>query len=139
MRRDRLNLSGSQLSACAIVALLILAPQVSRADESGISFWLPGQVSSLPAVPAVPGWSMAAVYYHTSVAASGAVAAAREIQIGRFAPTPGASLDTLGARRSTVGIGWHTASACDRRRTTRLGGSAWMLARNGRSLGPTAL
>jgi hypothetical protein len=87
MRRDRLNLGGSQLSACAIVALLILAPQVSRADESGISFWLPGQVSSLPAVPAVPGWSMAAVYYHTSVAASGAVAAAREIQIGRFAPT----------------------------------------------------
>jgi hypothetical protein len=93
MRRDRLNLSGSQLSACAIVALLILAPQVSRADESGISFWLPGQVSSLPAVPAVPGWSMAAVYYHTSVAASGAVAAAREIQIGRFAPTVNVSFN----------------------------------------------
>jgi hypothetical protein len=93
MRRDRLNLGGSQLSACAIVALLILAPQVSRADESGISFWLPGQVSSLPAVPAVPGWSMAAVYYHTSVAASGAVAAAREIQIGRFAPTVNVSFN----------------------------------------------
>jgi hypothetical protein len=93
MRRDRLNLSGSQLSACAIVALLTLAPQVSRADESGISFWLPGQVSSLPAVPAVPGWSMAAVYYHTSVAASGAVAAAREIQIGRFAPTVNVSFN----------------------------------------------
>jgi hypothetical protein len=93
MRRDCLNLGGSQISACATVALLILAPQVSRADESGISFWLPGQVSSLPAVPAVPGWSMAAVYYHTSVAASGAVAAAREIQIGRFAPTVNVSFN----------------------------------------------
>jgi hypothetical protein len=71
----------------------MLSPEISRADESGISFWLPGQVSSLPAVPAVPGWSMAAVYYHTSVAASGAVAAAREIQIGRFAPTVNVSFN----------------------------------------------
>jgi hypothetical protein len=93
MQPYRLNLRGSWLGAAAIGALLILAPQVSRADESGISFWLPGQVSSLPAVPATPGWSMAAVYYHTSVAASGAVAAAREIQIGRFAPTVNVSLN----------------------------------------------
>jgi hypothetical protein len=93
MRRDHLNLRGSRLGASAIGALLILAPQASRADESGISFWLPGQVSSLPAVPAVPGWSMAAVYYHTNVAASGAVAAAREIQIGRFAPTVNVSFN----------------------------------------------
>jgi hypothetical protein len=35
----------------------------------------------------VPGWSMAEVYYHTTVSAFGAVAAAREIQIGRFSPT----------------------------------------------------
>lgn len=77
----------------AIGALLVLCPAASRADESGISFWLPGQISSLPATPVAPGWSMAAVYYHTSVAASGAVAAAREIQIGRFAPNVSVSLN----------------------------------------------
>jgi hypothetical protein len=93
MQCDRLNLKGSRLGACAIGALLILAPQASRADESGVSFWLPGQVSSLPAVPAVRGWSMAAVYYYANVAASGSVAAAREIQIARFAPTINVSLN----------------------------------------------
>ena len=92
MRRDR-SIRDFQLSAGAICAMLILTTQQSRADESGISFWLPGQVSGLPATPVAPGWSMAAVYYHTSVAASGAVAAAREIQIGRFAPNVNVSLN----------------------------------------------
>ena len=65
--------------------LFLLSSEISRADESGISFWLPGQVNNLAAVPQqAPGWSWAEVYYHTTVSASGAVAAAREIQIGRF-------------------------------------------------------
>jgi len=54
------------------------------ADESGVSFWLPGQFGSLAAAPQVPGWSAAAIYYHTTVGASGNVAAAKQIQIGRF-------------------------------------------------------
>jgi hypothetical protein len=58
----------------AIVALASL-PQISHADESGVSFWVPGQFGSLAAVPATPGWSLGAIYYHTSVAASGGVAA----------------------------------------------------------------
>jgi hypothetical protein len=58
--------------------------EAAYADESGISYWLPGRFSSLAATPQVPGWSMAVVYYHTSVEASGAVAAAKQIQIGRF-------------------------------------------------------
>jgi hypothetical protein len=93
MRRDR-SIRDFQLGAGAICAMLILTTQQSRADESGISLWLPGQVSSLPAVPqGAPGWSMGTVYYHTSVAASGSVAAAREIQVGRFAPTVNVSLN----------------------------------------------
>jgi hypothetical protein len=36
---------------------------------------------------------MGTVYYHTSVAASGSVAAAREIQVGRLAPTVNVSLN----------------------------------------------
>ena len=72
-----------------ILALLMFGslPEAAYADESGVSFWLPGQFGSLAATPQVPGWSMAAVYYHTSVKASGATAAAREIQIGRFPAT----------------------------------------------------
>lgn len=91
MQRGRRNVKDLRfwwLGAGAIGALLIVFPETARADESGVSFWLPGQVSSLPAIPqGAPGWSMGTVYYHTSVAADGSVAAAREIQIGRFAPT----------------------------------------------------
>jgi hypothetical protein len=70
------------IGATAIATIAL--PQVSHADESGVSYWLPGRMSSLAAVPQTPGWSMAVVYYHTTVEASGAAAAAREIQIGRF-------------------------------------------------------
>jgi hypothetical protein len=63
------------------------------ADESGVSYWLPGRFSSLAAVPQVPGWSMAAVYYHTTVEASGNVAAARQIQVGRIPANINVSLN----------------------------------------------
>lgn len=66
------------------IAFTGLLSDAASADEDGVSYWLPGRFSSLAAVPAVPGWSMAEVYYHTSVSAFGNVAAAREIRIGRF-------------------------------------------------------
>ena len=75
-----------RIGCAATIATLALYPEISRADESGISFWLPGNYASLAAVPQAPGWSLGTVYYHTSVSASGNVAAAREIQIGRFSP-----------------------------------------------------
>ena len=64
-----------------------------HADEVGVSYWVPGRFGSLAAVPAVAGWSMAEVYYHTTVAASGAVAAAREIQVGRIPASVNVSLN----------------------------------------------
>jgi hypothetical protein len=69
------------------VAAIVLAPammvfsQRASADESGISFWVPGFFGSLAATPQQPGWSLANVYYHTSVQAGGNVALAREFQI----------------------------------------------------------
>ena len=81
------RLRSLSLGIAAIAAGLALSPDISRADESGISFWLPGQYASLVAAPATPGWAVAAVYYHTSVDASGAAAASREFQVGRFSPT----------------------------------------------------
>src|SRR6266478_9127577 len=79
---------------CAVAAAaLLLCPAISHADESGISFWLPGLEGSLAAVPTTPGWSIAAIYYHTSVNASGAAAAAREFQVGRFSPNVNINLN----------------------------------------------
>lgn len=51
----------------------------ARADQGGVSFWLPGAFGSLAATPLVPGWSMAAIYLHSSVSAGGNVAASRAI------------------------------------------------------------
>jgi hypothetical protein len=69
------------------VAVIVLASaitffsQCALADESGVSFWVPGFFGSLAAAPQQPGWSLATVYYHTSVSAGGDVALAREFQI----------------------------------------------------------
>lgn len=75
------------------VTMIGSASVPAYADESGVSYWLPGRFSSLAATPQVPGWSMAEVYYHTSVSAFGAAAAAREIQIGRFPAAVNANLN----------------------------------------------
>lgn len=66
----------------AVAALLAVPVSNARADEGGVSFWIPGFFGSLAAVPAqAPGWSVTSVYYHTSVSAGGDVARAREFEI----------------------------------------------------------
>jgi hypothetical protein len=57
-------------SVLAVAALLICSAP-SLADESGISFWLPGLNGSLAAAPGVPGPSFTTIYYHTSLGANG--------------------------------------------------------------------
>src|SRR5450432_3061255 len=79
--------------ALLCIGILSTTASVSLADESGTSFWLPGTYGSLAAVPGTPGWAVASVYYHTSVSAGADVAAAREIQIGRFNPALNVSLN----------------------------------------------
>lgn len=82
-----------RIGLIAASAVLALSPEISRADESGVSFWLPGTFGSLAAVPTTPGWSMGAVYYHWSYQAAGAAAAAREFRVGRFSPTVNLNLN----------------------------------------------
>ena len=71
------------------VAAIVLAPAIvffshcAKADENGISFWVPGFFGSLAATPQQPGWSLATIYYHTSVSAGADVARAREFSLGR--------------------------------------------------------
>jgi hypothetical protein len=88
-RCGRLGYAGIALAILMLEAL----PEGAYADEGGYSFWLPGQFGSLAAAPGTPGLSWAEVYYHTSVGASGSVAAAREIQIGRLPATASVSLN----------------------------------------------
>jgi hypothetical protein len=41
----------------------------AKADEGGVSVWLPGFFGSLAASPQQPGWSLTSIYYHTTVSA----------------------------------------------------------------------
>ena len=84
--------SGCVCGALALSAVFS-APGISLADEGGVSFWLSGEFGSLAAVPQVPGWSIAAIYYYTTVSASGNVAAARQVTIGRLSPTVNVNLN----------------------------------------------
>jgi hypothetical protein len=83
---EKSALRASAATALICIGLLSATSSVSLADESGTSFWLPGTFGSLAAAPGTPGWAVASIYYHTSVSAGADVAAAREIQIGRFNP-----------------------------------------------------
>src|SRR3954454_2926531 len=60
------------------------APTSASADEGGVSFWVPGFFGSLAAAPQQPGWSLATIYYHTSVSAGGDVAFARQVSRGNI-------------------------------------------------------
>ena len=91
----RARLSGrSGIAALAgALAVIISTSHDARADEGGISMWLPGLFGSLAAAPQVPGWAVGIVYYHTSISAEGSVAAAREVTIGKLNPTINVNLD----------------------------------------------
>ena len=77
----------------AAAVVLLGCPGISRADEGGVSFWLPGQYASLAATPQVPGWALGTVYYHANVSASGNVAASREITVSRIPANVNVNLD----------------------------------------------
>ena len=67
--------------------------QPAHADENGVSLWVPGLFGSLAAAPAVAGWSLGTVAYHITLAASGNVAAARQISIGQVPVTANVNLN----------------------------------------------
>jgi hypothetical protein len=79
---------------CGALALSAFSfADISHADEGGVSFWLPGTFGSLAAVPQQPGWSAAAIYYHTTVSAGGDVARSREFETGRIPANLSATLN----------------------------------------------
>lgn len=69
--------------AIGLLSLLVWSP-AARADEGGVSFWVPGLFGSLAAAPQTPGWSISTIYYHTSVSAGADVAFARQVPVGHL-------------------------------------------------------
>ena len=92
------------IPAAALGLILFSATDIARADENGISFWIPGFFGSLAATPQQAGWSLASVYYHTDVSGSGNVAVSREITIGQFNPALNTSLSANVNARADLGM-----------------------------------
>ncbi len=82
-----------RIGGAVTAAVLVLCPEIARADQSGVSFWFPGQYASGAAVQQTPGWALSVIYYHSSVAAAGSIAAAREILTGRIPATANVNLN----------------------------------------------
>jgi len=67
-----------------VAAIVLSTANSSRADEGGVSFWVPGFFGSLAATPQVPGFSLANVFYYNQVSAGGNVAFARQVSAGNI-------------------------------------------------------
>jgi hypothetical protein len=72
------------LTGALALGAVVAASVTARADEGGVSFWVPGFFGSLAASPLTPGFSYANIYYHASVNAGGDVAFARQVTRGNI-------------------------------------------------------
>src|SRR4051812_11250382 len=99
-------LPGVRMSAAvvAVVASMICPTEEARADQGGVSFWLPGAFGSLAATPLVPGWSMGAIYIHSAVSAGGDVSASRAIHFPNRTANLTVNLDAQLHARVDVGL-----------------------------------
>ena len=92
------------LSFLLSFAAMVSWPGLSRADENGVSFWVPGFFGSMAATPQQPGWSLAAINYYTNPSGSGNIAVSREITIGQFNPALNASISANVSARADIGF-----------------------------------
>ncbi|MGB9319232.1 MAG: hypothetical protein WCB77_01315, partial [Pseudolabrys sp.] len=75
----------ARIAAVPIAGSIVVATATSsRADEGGVSFWVPGFFGSLTAAPQVPGFSFANVLYYSQVSAGGNVAFAKQVPLGNI-------------------------------------------------------
>ncbi len=95
-----------RIVTAAPIALVAIAATWSAAlaDEGGVSFWLPGFFGSLASTPQQPGFSLASIYYHTDVSATGNAALSREITIGQFNPSLNVSLNANVNAKADLGV-----------------------------------
>src|SRR5262252_8393295 len=94
----------AQALAGALAVGIVMSAALAKADEGGVSFWIPGFFGSLAAAPQQPGWSLTSVYYHTSVSAGADVARAREFEIGRIPVNLTATVNASLQARADLGL-----------------------------------
>ena len=87
--------------SCAVAAL---PTKAALADEGGVSFWVPGFFGSLAATPLTPGFSIATIYYHTSLSAGSDVAFARQVSRGNITVPFTANVDINLKARADLGM-----------------------------------
>jgi hypothetical protein len=100
----RSHVRSRAVAACLALALCASAATIARADEDGVSFWIPGFFGSLAAAPQQPGWSYTWINYYTNVSATGNTAVAREITIGQFNPALNVSINANVRAQADIGI-----------------------------------
>src|ERR1700740_3099517 len=83
VHRRRLAVSRLGVAAIVLAPAIMFFSRYALADEAGVSFWVPGFFGSLAAAPQQPGWSLADIYYHTSVSAGGDAALSKEVLSGQ--------------------------------------------------------
>src|SRR5262249_54968052 len=91
-------------TALACSAMFGCLVSSAKADEGGVSFWLPGFFGSLAAAPQQPGWALTSIYYHTSVSAGADVARAREFETGRIPLNLTANVNASLQARADLGL-----------------------------------
>ena len=76
--RVRTQLSCAALAASVLMAGIAVDARSALADQGGLSFWLPGLMASLAAVPGEPGWS-----WLSARVSGGRLSAMRDLPAGR--------------------------------------------------------
>jgi hypothetical protein len=103
---DNRRSTRATIVSVGLLAAVVLssAPEQARADQGGVSFWLPGAFGSLAATPLQPGWAMGAIYLHSTVSAGGDVAASRAINFPNRTTTLTVNLNAELRARVDVGV-----------------------------------
>ncbi len=103
---DNRRSTRATIVSAGLLAAVVLssAPEQARADQGGVSFWLPGAFGSLAATPLQPGWAMGAIYLHSAVNAGGDVAASRTINFPNRTATLTVDLNADLRARADVGV-----------------------------------
>ena len=90
----------AKLAGAVSLAMLLCWGAVARADQGGVSFWVPGIYASMAAVPPDPGFSMPSTFYFYS----GKAESSRNFAIGGLIAT-GVEVKTEDGASSRILIG----------------------------------
>src|SRR3954464_1895506 len=74
----------TSLTSAAVLIVVSFPPNIAKADEGGVSFWLPGIMGSLSAALPQPGFAFANIFYHSPPTGGADIAFARQVTRGNL-------------------------------------------------------